>query len=141
MSAQSPTIAWQREVGINHVGAYEVSGEPFASGNIVASNAHKVQFPYVTRWVTVINNSAQDIRVGFSENGVSGSNYFTVAKKDASNGGASSSGRLELKCSEIWLYSPGVAGTADVVAGLTSINKNKTSGSTGPSWSGSLGVG
>ena len=123
MSAQSPTIAWQREVGNNHVGAYQVSGEPFASGNIAASNAHKVEFPLVTRWITVINNSSQDVRVGFSENGVSGSNYFTVAKKDATNGGTSSSGRLELKCSEIWLYSPGVSATVDVVGLATSEGK------------------
>ena len=140
MSTQSPTIAWQREVGINHTPAYQVSGEPFASGNIATGDAHRVQFPYVTRWVTVINNSGQDVRVGFSENGVSGSNYFTVAKK-STDSGTSSSGRLELKCSEIWLYSPASAGVVDVVAGLTSINENKTSGSAGPSWSGSAGVG
>tara|TARA_B100000941_G_C28390668_1_gene492477 strand:+ start:493 stop:915 length:423 start_codon:yes stop_codon:yes gene_type:complete len=140
MANQSPTIAWQREVGINHTPAYQVSGEPFASGSIVTRDAHRVQFPYVTRWVTVINNSTEDVRVGFSENGVSGSNYFTVAKKSA-NSGTSSSGRLELKCSEIWLYSPAVDGNVDVVAGLTSIDANKTSGSIGPSWSGSAGVG
>jgi|10_taG_2_1085330.scaffolds.fasta_scaffold64693_1 hypothetical protein len=146
MANQSPTIGWQREVGINMVGAYQVSGRPFASGSINASTAQKVQFPYVTRWVTVINSSAQPVRVGFSQNGVSGSHtdatyYFVVPKADTSNGGQTSSGRLELKVSELWLYSPGVVSDVSVIAGLTTINHNKTSGSAGPSWSGSVGVG
>ena len=146
MANNSPTMRWPAEVGINHVGAYEVSGRPFASGNIDAGNAQKVEFPFVTRWVQIINTSAQPVRVAFSENGVSGSHvkhnyFFTIPKADATNGGQTDSGRLELKVSEIWLYSPGQATSVQVVAGLTSINKNKTSGSLGPSWSGSIGVG
>ena len=141
MANNSPTMRWPAEVGINHVGAYEVSGRPFASGNIACGDALKLEFPFVTRWITIVNTTAHDVRVGFSHNGVSGSNYFTVQKKNSSGGGFAGSQRLELKVSEIWLYSPAVAGKVDVVAGLTSINKNKTSGSTGPSWSGSIGVG
>ena len=55
------TKSWQMEVGLNHVPAYQVSGQPFASGSINAiatATATKISFPYVTRWIYVTNNSA-----------------------------------------------------------------------------------
>lgn len=133
MANNSPTMRWPAEVGINHVGAYEVSGRPFASGSINASAANiTIEFPFVTRWVEIINDSKVALKVGFSENGLSpGTNYFEVH--------SGSSGRLELKISNLYLRG-GASGKTSVVAGLTSINKNKTSGSIGPSWSGSIGV-
>jgi hypothetical protein len=82
--------------------------------------------------VEIINDSGKALKVGFSENGLSpGTNYFEVH--------SGSSGRLEMKISNLYLRG-GDNGTTSVVAGLTSINKNKTSGSLGPSWSGSIGV-
>lgn len=139
MANQSPTIAWQREVGINHTPAYQVSGAPYAIAGTNAATAQAISFPYVTRWFTIINRSANPVRIGFSELGVSGSNYFTV---DASgSAGYGTTGVLEMKVSDLWLYSPAKATLVDVVAGLTSIDRNKTSGSVGPSWSGSAGVG
>ena len=133
MANNSPTMRWPAEVGINHVGAYEVSGRPFASGSINASAANiTIEFPFVTRWVEIINDSKVALKVGFSENGLSpGTNYFEVH--------SGSSGRLELKISNLYLRG-GASGKTSVVSGLTSINKNKTSGSIGPSWSGSIGV-
>jgi hypothetical protein len=46
--------SWKAEVGLNHVGAYQVSGQPYASGNLDCGNAKQVEFPYVTRWLQVI---------------------------------------------------------------------------------------
>ena len=123
-------------VGINHVPAYQVSGRPFATGSIDASNAVKVEFPYLTRWVQVYNHGGGDLRVGFSEAGVSGSNYFRVAQPAATD--VPVSARLELKISELWLYG---ANGVDVVAGLTTVPISRASGSSGPIFSGSSGVG
>ena len=118
-------ISWKTDVGVNHVGAYQVSGRPFATGSINASTAVKVEFPKVTRWIYVVNHGGADCRLGFSQAGVEGTNYL-------------SSVRLELKVGELWLSgSNGV----DVMAGLTNIDTTKVSGSIGPSWSGSAGVG
>ncbi len=133
--------SWHMEVGINNVPAYQVSGEPFVSGNIDAtSTTQKLSFPYVTRWVEVHNASNNTLKVGFSKNGLEKkNNYFQIAP-------SSSSGRLELKISEIYTKG-GTAGFVSVVAGLTSIKPEKValSGSTGPkampNWSGSFGVG
>lgn len=129
--------SFKHETGLNHVGAYQVSGTPFASGSINASSAVKVSFPYVTRWVQIINNDTTNtVKVGFSENGVEGDNYFTIGK--GSTNLPTSSERLELKVTELWLYG---ANGVDVVAGLTSINGRMTTTDTGTSWSGSSGVG
>ena len=130
---------WHIAAGLNHVGAYQVSGIPFAQGGIDATNATKVSFPYVTRWVYIVNTGASDVKVGFSELGVEGTEYFTVGKKD--NQTYATSVRLELKVSELWFKdSDGAA--IDVCAGLTSILPNKVSMGDGlASWSGSAGVG
>ena len=53
--------------GLGNVGSYQVSGIPFVTGAINATSATKVSFPYVTRWIEVVNYSATtDVRVGFS---------------------------------------------------------------------------
>ena len=129
-------ISWKTDVGINHVGAYQVSGRPFATGSIDASTAVKVEFPKVTRWIYVVNHGGADCRLGFSQAGVEGTNYLRLPAPAA--GENTNSMRLELKIGELWLSgSNGV----DVMAGLTNINTDKVSGSIGPSWSGSAGVG
>ena len=48
--------SYQASVGLNHAPAYQVSGQPFASGSINATTATKVSFPYVTRWIYVVNH-------------------------------------------------------------------------------------
>ena len=130
-------------VGLNNVGSYQVSGRPFASGNISVNHAMKVDFPMVTQYVEIINRGNVPVRVGFSEVGVSGSNYFVVSGSNTTAPSYGTSGQQRLKVSQIWLYSvsPGVSATVDVVAGLTNINRGSTAGRLGPSWSGSAGVG
>ncbi len=127
--------SWKAEVGLNHVGAYQVSGQPYAKAAIDCTDAVVVEFPYVTRWVRIVNLDNSVLRVGFSQLGVSGSNYFSVQANEETP-------PLELKVSQLWRYSPGNANSVGgVVAGLTSIRTDRTSGSLGPSWSGSSGVG
>lgn len=134
------TKSYKANVGLNHTPAYQVSGRPFATASIDAKNAVKVDFPFVTRWVQVTNTSANDVRVGFSEAGVSGSNHFTLQRSGSVRGHASTE-RLELKITQLWLYSPAKTTSIDVVAGLTTIPVSRASSSFGPSFSGSTGVG
>ena len=130
--------SYQAQVGINHVPAYQVSGRPFASGSIDAtvSGGVKIEFPYVTRWIYVVNHGTEDCRIGYSQNGVLGTNYLRIGKESGSEG-TQHTVRLEVKVSEIWLSGSNV----DVMAGLTTIPISRVSGSTGPSFSGSVGVG
>jgi hypothetical protein len=151
---------WNAEVGINHTPAYQVSGRPFAAGSVDCSDAVAVNFPYVTRWVKVINKTDQPVRVGFSELGVSGAAevgpanaYFTVPASGSVPVAAGLYGEsdvLELKVSQLWLW-PGagkdMSAGVDIVAGLTTIPSNRTNmdpasaTNVKPNWSGSNGVG
>ena len=127
-------------VGLNNVGSYQVSGMPFATGSIDATTAVKIEFPYVTRWVQLYNHAASNhCRVGFSQEGVEGTNYFRLGS-NAGNEGSQNSARLELKITEIWLSG---ANGVDIVAGLTNIPVERINSisPSGSNWSGSVGVG
>ena len=138
--------SWRADVGINHTPAYQVSGRPFASASVKYDNtARVVEFPYVTRWIQVINKSTKPLRVGYSAAGVVGAkstgygdaDYLTV---DASGSrGYGKSEVYEVKLTNLYLYAA-AAGTCDVVAGLTTIPRQRTSGTLGPNFSGSVGV-
>jgi len=56
--------------GLNHVGSYQVSGAPFLTSSVDATQAVKVEFPYVTSWVVIQNNAhanTEHLKVGFSQ--------------------------------------------------------------------------
>ena len=139
--------SWDTGQGLNAVGAYQVSGRPFASGSVNAllgsrPGGYEIVFPYVTRWFKVINNDlSNDCKVAFSLSGMTGSNnYFTIpslsGSADTSN--VANSGVLEMKVSSIWISG---STNIDIVAGLTSIATIRTATTIGPNWSGSAGVG
>jgi hypothetical protein len=131
--------SYQANVGLNHVPAYQVSGQPYCSGTLDGTTGTpvKIEFPYVTRWVHIINHDNNELTCSFSEAGLSGDNHFKIHRSHGSNG-RHYPPRLELKVSEMWF-----TGSADfdVVAGLTSIPSSRTTTDSGPSWSGSAGVG
>ncbi len=138
---------WNIAPGLNNVGSYQSSGEPFVTGAINATDAAgtKVSFPQVTRWLQVYTYDAgQDLRLGFSANGIRGNAYdgyggFNHILIPASGStGPGSSGILELKVSEIWLFG---SNDVHVIAGLTAIPSIRTYGTAGANWSGSSGVG
>tara|TARA_Y100000296_G_scaffold75627_1_gene95494 strand:+ start:458 stop:913 length:456 start_codon:yes stop_codon:yes gene_type:complete len=150
-----PGDSWKLAPGLNHVGAYEVSGKPFCSGGINATTACKISFDAVTRWVMINNRSdtaGHDLKIGFSEAGVradkawtdanytAGENYFILDNKNSATTKDRGSWlpRLELKVSELWLSG---SANVDVIAGLTNIPRQRTTTANGTSWSGSNGVG
>jgi len=140
-------ISWKTDVGVNHVGAYQVSGRPFAKARLTApasgSTPLKVEFPKVARWFQIIphndNASKIDLRVGFSEYGAtSGSAYFRIHARNTDTYHP----RFELKVSELHFMSDNTSTVSfDIVAGLTNISTDKLNTSLGTNWSGSSGVG
>ena len=133
---------FQYQAGIGNVGSYQVSGKPFAKAAIDASTTTKIEFPSVTRWVMVKNNTASVLKVGFSAAGLAGTNYFTLTSGSVTS-------PLELKITELHLLG---ANSVDVMAGLTFIansgvdNPGLSPGGAGAvspnvNWTGSLGVG
>jgi hypothetical protein len=130
--------------GLGSVGSYQMSGIPFASSSITvpvnSSAPLKIQFPYVTKFVTIVNESTTGqpaMRVGFSQLGVSGSgkNYFILDPGESYTG--------EWRLEDLFLISNTTAQTsASIVAGLTPIPRGVPSFvATGNNWSGSSGVG
>ncbi len=106
--------------------AYQVSATPFVTASSV-STVQGVLFPFVTRFFTVQNRSANELRVGFTQLGVQGTNYFTVP--------SGSSYSNEFRVDRLFLSSStGAAIPFVVLAGLTSIpasNFNVVTGSSG----------
>ena len=135
-------------VGLSNVGSYQASGVPYATSSIAAPASSgtptEVSFPDVTQRIFVSNvNTASPLRVGFSANGVSGTNYFIIPA--ASTTTVFPTQEFRVKVSSIYLLSHTATPTsASVFAELTNIGTNllAKSGPTGLSnWSGSVGVG
>ena len=130
-------------VGLGNAASYQVSGRPFATGSIDATERAHVNFPAVTRWVTVNNSGSSPLRVGFSDIGTQGldgnNNYILVAGNDVF-------GPSEMKVTQLHL-SGGAPNGVSVCAGLTFIQTNTINNpGTSPTsphvnWTGSVGVG
>jgi hypothetical protein len=125
---------YEYKPGLGNAASFQVSGKPYVKGNVDASANPVIAFPSVTSWIVVHANNG-DCKVGFSANGVAGSNYLTVPS-------GSISPRLEVKVTE--LYLGGAATSVDVMAGLTYITSeqinNASVSPSGSNWSGSLGA-
>jgi hypothetical protein len=78
--------------GLNNVGNYQVSGIPFATGTVIVPASTNtpiaIVFPSVTQNIRIHNHDATNaLRVGFSANGVKGTNYWIVDEEAASGKG------------------------------------------------------
>jgi len=125
------------KAGLRNVGSYQASGNPYVSGGIDARavTAPVLNLPSVTRWVVISNNDGSNpCKVGFSQNGIEGSNYLTVPV-------SSISPRLEVRVTQLFLTG---SSNVDVMCGLTSIVPeaidNASISPDGSNWSGSAGT-
>ncbi len=122
--------------GIGNAASYQVSGIPWVSSSLAVpasgSTTLEISFPQVTKSVIVKNASTGSVqmRVGFSDNGVKGTNFFLLS--------AGESFAADLKVTRVYLMSNnGTVLNASVVAGLTNIPATELTNN----WSGSAGVG
>ena len=119
-------MTYKYTTGLHSVGSYQVSGVPYLTGSVdtlTAGAEHKIEFPSVTRTVTVINTdaSACPIHAHFNSKllgNVSGGLHYVAltSVNDAMT--------FNVKCKEIYISNPDAALTASytVVAELTGIN-------------------
>ena len=120
--------------GIGNASSYQVSARPWVSSSLAVpvsgSTALRIDFPQVTKFITINNTVAGSMRLGFSDIGVKGSNYFLIP--------GSSVFTTEIKVSSIFLMSNNATPlSASVLAGLTNISSVELVNN----WSGSVGVG
>jgi hypothetical protein len=116
--------------GLNAVGQYQLSGIPYATSTLAidSATATELEFPTVTKFVTVVNEhsgSSAKLRVGFSAAGIAGNNYFILDNGESYTG--------EFRVSSIFLRGDTTATSASVIAGLTMIETNNLPSN----WSGS----
>ena len=136
-------------VGLQNVGSYQVSGIPFVTSSVTAPVSSgtpvRITFPSVTQRIIVENIGGEDLRVGFSSNGVKGTNYFLIHQHNGGTPIQYSYADFKVKVSEIYILSHDStnATTASISAELTNIDTSllELSGPSGSNWSGSLGVG
>jgi len=132
--------------GVGAVGQYQLSGIPYATASVGVfsildgEGAVQIPFPYVTKFVTVVNEhsgSSAKLRVGFSAAGITGSgtptghgdNYFILDNGESYTG--------EFRVSSIFIAGDSTPTTASVIAGMTGIPAGKLV----TNWSGTSGVG
>lgn len=116
-------------VGLNHVGAYQVSGTPYLVQSAlltVSADSLRFEFPNVTKSITVKSNHAS-IRVhfapytaghhGYTGGAVTNGNFVTIANGESQT--------FDFKCKEIFISNTGTStGGADdvqIFAELTNI--------------------
>jgi hypothetical protein len=137
--------------GLGHVGSYQVSGKPWATGSIDCRNdavaIAQLDFGQVTSWVMISNmdSAGNSLRIGFSSGGVAGTPAATGhGNRFIEVGMSSGSGpvRLDLKLTQLFLSG---SDNVSVVAGLTgilsgSIDFQINVSPSGRNWSGSAGI-
>lgn len=123
--------------GVYSVGQYQMSGKPYATGSLSVgyTTPLEVTFPLVTKFVTIKNSttgSNSTMRVGFSANGVNGTNYYTLENGESYT--------ADIRIVSVFLRGDVAPCNATVIAGLTGIESQLRTDS-GPNYSGSIGVG
>lgn len=95
--------------GFNFTPAYQISGLPYALTATATGAPYKVEFPYVTKFITIRADGAA-INIGFTANGTLGTNHYTVANNEVLT--------IDVRVKEMY-----VSGTSDfhIIAGLTGI--------------------
>ena len=103
--------------GYNAAAEYMTSGIPHAVSGSATTSPTLIEFPYITRAITVANNSAAGtvLRIGFTQNGVNLTNSFPLDGKQTI--------RFEVRVRDLWVRAN--AGTVDygVLAELTPIER------------------
>ena len=111
---------------------FQVSGFPFvtgsASGEAGASTPIRVAFPYVTQFLQVSNPDANGLYVGFTENGIKGTETKNRYYVPPSSAGPV----IPVKCTEVFILAAENTTSFTIVAGLTNVREFPTmSGSNG----------
>tara|TARA_B100000085_G_scaffold163184_1_gene148384 strand:- start:1790 stop:2188 length:399 start_codon:yes stop_codon:yes gene_type:complete len=127
MSVENNT-RWPKP-SINHVPEYQLSGLPYAKKITLADGANDtLVLPRVSRWIMI--SCSSDIEIAFSSGGISGGTGET--EHFLLNNG--STGRLELRCTEITFKDVEDGSIVYVMAGLTNIKSEDSYTQTDLSW-------
>lgn len=126
------SLATPYGVGLRNVGSYQVSGQPFITGSqvdgkfensipITAFSEKQIEFPYVTKSITLWNvssNASSKLRfhlvsTGAMDNHPASRHYYELAQNESLT--------VNLKCKDVWLSAVGARVEWKLYASLTNI--------------------
>lgn len=110
-------MTFNYRTGQNNVAEYQASGLPYVTQSVATTSPFNIQFPFVTNEITVKNNTAGLLRIGFTQNGVNGTNFFTLPVSGAYSG--------RLRVTDLFVRSETGTVNYEVVAGLTTIPRKE----------------
>ena len=142
------------KAGPNSVPAYQLSGIPFVTSSIsltevpnsaggAATGPIKISFPYVTKFFTVRNTGANELRVAFSFTGSYdpgttvkgggavpstnsfGRNYFLIPTGSGGADAVNSVQTFDIRCKDVFLLGNGGTTGFSLLAGLTTISRDQ----------------
>ncbi len=99
--------------GLNNVGEYQASGLPWVTSSQATTSPYQIGFPFVTNEITVTNSGSLPLRIGFTQNGVNGSNYFSVL--------AGQTVSFDVRVTYVYVRSDSSTANYSMFAGLTQI--------------------
>lgn len=112
--------------GPNSVAEYQVAGLPYVSKS---TGVGTLAFPFVTQWLVISSLGGADVTVGFTTASAAANRITLTASQ--------SIGPLPLKIKDLFIFS---GGTWEVIAGLTSVPRDKMWNYVTPPATGSLNV-
>ena len=104
------------EGSIGSAAEFQSSGLPWVTSSTGTSTPVRYDFPKVTRCITVRNTTTGSggfLKVGFTQNGVNGTNYFSLPPGTDS--------LFEVRCKEVWIAVAGATATFSMFAALTTV--------------------
>lgn len=103
--------------GFGFVAEYSPPGIPWMSGSVsLTTTPLHVHLPKVSKYIDVFNVSGSNVRIGFTANGVNGTNYFRIQ--------TGSIQRFDVRVADVFLRSDSNTCTVDISAGLTIIERS-----------------
>ncbi len=99
--------------GLNNVGEYQASGLPWVTSSQATTTPYQIAFPFVTNEIVISNSGSAPLRVGFTQNGINGSNYFTVLAGHVAT--------FDVRVTYIYIRSDSSTANYSMYAGLTQI--------------------
>jgi len=102
--------------GINNATEYVVSGLPWVSSSVVGVAPFRVQLPMVSSRLSFQVSAGSALRVGFTANGVNGSNFVLVTN-------ATGWSDFNFRCKEFFIRSDSATSTCSMAICLTTIDQ------------------
>lgn len=139
------------KAGPNSVPAYQMSGIPFVTSSVSATEVPgpgagaapiQISFPYVTKFLTIRNTGAKELRVAFSYTGSyapgetmshgaaldfhagdtsTGRHYFLIPTGSGNQGFSGDIQTFDVRCKKLFLLGDGGTTGFSLLAGLTTI--------------------